>query len=359
MVIPTIHMKQGSVAIIDQRLLPGEYRIIELRSVDALCDAIKQLAIRGAPALGVAGAFGLLLAVEENWKIPQGFYFDMESENIAQFPSGPTIDDVQGVLRKASDQIAATRPTAVNLFWAIGRMNNVSRQNFDSTHAMLQALYTEALAIHDEDIEMCMALGKNGAELLADGDTVLTHCNAGGLATSGFGTALGVIFAATESGKRINVYADETRPLLQGARLTAWECTQRGIPVTIICEGMVAHVMSKGLISSVVVGADRIAANGDTANKIGTFTLALVAHRFRVPFYVAAPSSTIDLSLPSGLEIPIEQRSEMEVKSIAGVSIAPEDARANNPAFDVTPHDLITAIITEKGVHRTPFDLSG
>jgi methylthioribose-1-phosphate isomerase len=359
MEIPTIRITKGKVEMIDQTRLPAEYIMLSLSTVDEMCDAIKRLAIRGAPALGVAGAFGLLLAIEEKWGRSDGFYFDWENVDTSAFPREVTPGDLVAVLNRAAGIIGETRPTAVNLFWALDRMKRVWESLAGSVDDLLRALHSEAIAIYREDLEMCRRLGKNGAELLNDGDTVMTHCNAGGLATSGYGTALGVIFAAIEAGKKIQVIADETRPLLQGARLTAWECCKRNIPVRISCEGAAGHVLSKGLAACIIVGADRIAANGDTANKIGTMNLAIIAKRYGVPFYVAAPSSTIDMSIASGSDIPIEMRGEEEVKGCLGMRIAPDEASALNPAFDVTPNELISAIITEKQVFYPPFEKLG
>ncbi len=356
MVIPTIQLKKGTIEIIDQTRLPVAYEILSLRTVDALCAAIKKLAIRGAPALGIAGAFGLLLAIEEKWGREGDYYFDAEMARFSGFPDEVAPSDVVSAVNAAADRIRDTRPTAVNLFWALDRMQKICRRKWNSKPDLLKALHGEALAIFHEDLDMCRRLGANGAVLLKDGDSVLTHCNAGGLATSGYGTALGVVFAAVESGKKITVYADETRPLLQGARLTAWECLQREIPVQVVCEGASGYLMSKGLVSCAIVGADRIAANGDSANKIGTLSLAVVSKRYGVPFYVAAPSSTIDFSIEDGSQIPIEMRAEEEVKGCLGVEVAPVGASAMNPAFDVTPNELITAIITEEQVFYPPFD---
>ncbi|MFH1754914.1 MAG: S-methyl-5-thioribose-1-phosphate isomerase [Candidatus Latescibacterota bacterium] len=355
MEIPTIRLTEGRVEMIDQTRLPAEYIILSLSTVNEVCDAIKRLVIRGAPALGVAGAFGLVLAVEEKWRKEGSYYFDWQSVNCAAFPPEVTPRDIRTVIVEASITIGKTRPTAVNLFWALDRMQKVCDRDWSSAAGLLEALHREAIDIYEEDLDMCRRLGAIGAELLQDGDVVMTHCNAGGLATSGFGTALGVIFAAVESGKKISVFADETRPLLQGARLTAWECRKRDIPVRIACEGAAGHLMSNGLVSSIIVGADRIAANGDTANKIGTLNLAIIAKRYGVPFYVAAPSSTVDLSIANGAHIPIEMRDEEEVKKCFGVQIAPQDADAINPAFDVTPCELISAIITEQKIFYPPF----
>jgi methylthioribose-1-phosphate isomerase len=353
--VPTIALRKGAVELIDQTLLPAEYKVLRITKVETLCEAITSLRIRGAPALGIAGAYGLLLAVEEKWRRFEGYYFDGNEALVDDFPAIVTVDAVRNHLTLASGTLRSTRPTAVNLGWALDRMMEVCRREWPAPAGMLRALHGEALAIHNEDLEMCRAIGLGGAALLKDGDSVLTHCNTGGLATSGYGTALGVVFAAVESGKKIRVYADETRPLLQGARLNAWECVARGIPVSVLCDGASASLMNEKKIACVIVGADRIAANGDTANKIGTLNLAIAAKRFGVPFYVAAPSSTIDPSIPNGAAIPIEHRGADEVKNFRGFVTAPREAGAYNPAFDVTPCDLIAAFITEKGVVRPPF----
>jgi methylthioribose-1-phosphate isomerase len=356
-VVPTIAFKKGAVELIDQTLLPAEYKILRIVKVADLCEAIRALRIRGAPALGIAGAYGLLLGVEEKWRRFDAYYFDDDEALVEGFPEIVTIEAVRSHLKTVSETLRSTRPTAVNLGWALDRMSGVfGGVSWRAVPEMLRALHREARAIYNEDLEMCRAIGRHGAALLEDGDSVLTHCNTGGLATSGFGTALGVVFSAVESGKKINVYADETRPLLQGARLNAWECVARGIPVTVLCDGASAALMGEKKIACVIVGADRIAANGDTANKIGTLALALAARRFGVPFYVAAPSSTIDPLIPDGSAIPIEHRSPDEIKSFRGVVTAPEGAGAYNPAFDVTPCDLIAGFITEKGVVRPPFE---
>jgi methylthioribose-1-phosphate isomerase len=353
--IPTIDFKSGYIELIDQTLLPAEYKVLRLGHVEDLCEAITSLRIRGAPALGIAGAYGLLLAVEEKWRQIDTYYFDRAGTHLENFPPITTIEAVRRVLDLAASQIVATRPTAVNLAWAVERMKKVYNAHWASPREMLGNLRKEAVAIHEEDLEMSRAIGRHGAELLGDGDSVLTHCNTGGLATGGLGTALGVVFAAVEGGKKIQVFADETRPLLQGARLNAWECLQRDIAVSVLCDGASASLMSRGLVSCVIVGADRIAANGDTANKIGTLNLAIVAKRYGVPFYIAAPSSTIDASIPDGSAIPIEDRPEDEVKAFRGVTTTPDSVPAINPAFDVTPHDLIAGFITEKGIEQPPF----
>jgi methylthioribose-1-phosphate isomerase len=361
MEIPTIRLIKGAAEIIDQVLLPGRYVVRRLQTVDAVCEAIRSLRIRGAPALGVAGAYGLLVAVEEKWRCDRTHYFDDgddRSEGLVYFPEGVTVADIRAHLDSASDTIGATRPTAVNLHWALERMAAVYRRGWSSPADLLRALRDEAVAIYREDLAMCRELGRHGAGLLQDGAAVLTHCNTGGLATSGYGTALGVVYAAVEAGKKVHVYADETRPLLQGARLTAWECVRNKIPVTVLADGASSSLMSRGIVSCAIVGADRIAANGDTANKIGTFNLAIACRHHAIPFYVAAPSSTIDPSLAHGSLIPIEERAAEEVLSFAGVRTAPRDTEAYNPAFDVTPAELIAAIITERGVFRPPYDFS-
>lgn len=317
---PVVRWTGTSVRLIDQTRLPGELVFRDCTTVPELCEAIRVLAVRGAPAIGVAAAFGMVLS---------------------RHTGGP---EAMAADRKA---LAATRPTAVNLFWALERMASVG----DDPATLL----AEAEAIMAEDIAMGRAMGRAGQELLPDPCTVLTHCNAGGLATGGYGTALGVVFAAREAGKKIAVYADETRPLLQGARLTAWELHDQGIPVTVIPDVAAATVLRRGGIDAVITGADRIAANGDVANKIGTYPLAVLAARHGVPFYVAAPTSTVDPATSSGADIPIEQRDPLEVHGFGEERFTPAGVAAFNPAFDVTPADLITAIVTEQGVHRAPY----
>jgi methylthioribose-1-phosphate isomerase len=329
MPVPTVEWKDSTLYIIDQRLLPITYKIIQLKSTDEVCEAIKTLAVRGAPAIGVAAAYGVVVAAQE--KADADFVLDAIAK-----------------LRK-------TRPTAVNLFMALDRMEPVVSDAFDSSDPVA-FLLEQARGIHEEDDRLCRTLSKNGAELLSDGDTVLTHCNAGGLATSGYGTALGVVYAAVESGKKISVYSDETRPLLQGARLSSWELQQSGVEVTVICDNMAGVVMREGRIGHVIVGADRIAANGDTANKIGTYTVSVLAREHGIPFYVAAPLTTFDFSLESGEGIPIEERGPDEIHTVFGSQVAPLDVSFYNPAFDVTPADNITSIITEAGVARAPFE---
>ncbi|MBX3302248.1 MAG: S-methyl-5-thioribose-1-phosphate isomerase [Nitrospira sp.] len=332
--VPTVEWKNGAVRLLDQSKLPGSIEFLDCRDYQTVADAIRTLKVRGAPAIGVTAAMGVALGAE---KIDASDY--------------PTFS--RAVL-KICDELAATRPTAVNLFWAIERM----RQKLESLRDypipfIKNALIDESQVILEEDIALCKTMGRHGAELIHDGETVLTHCNAGSLATAGYGTALGVIRAAWEQGKKINVIADETRPVLQGSRLTAWELMQDKIPVTLITDNMAGSLMRQGRIHLCVVGADRIAANGDVANKIGTYSVAVLARAHNIPFYVAAPYSTIDLKTKSGDEIPIEQRNALEVTTIHGSHpVAPKDVAVYNPAFDVTPAELITGIITERGVFK-------
>ncbi len=322
------------VRILDQTKLPREEVYLELNHYQDIASAIIELKIRGAPAIGVAGSYGVALGALE-----------IESESR---------DEFLGKLGDVIQTLAATRPTARNLFRAIDRMEQVAAAGEDIEQTK-RALIDEAVKIHSEEVEATERLSQFGAKLIHNGFTILTHCNAGALATTGYGTALGVIKWAKERGKKIAVLATETRPLLQGARITTWELKKADIPVTLITDSMAGYFISRGKINCVIVGADRIAANGDTANKIGTYTLAILAMENGIPFYVAAPTSTIDPSLASGEEIPIEQRSPREVTHIQGVSIAPEGIDVANPAFDVTPHKYITAIITEKGIIREPY----
>jgi methylthioribose-1-phosphate isomerase len=322
----------GFVRLIDQTLLPTQLGYRDCATVDEVWEAIRMLRVRGAPAIGIAAAFGVVVGVQTCLDRTWGAY--------------------QHRLREVTDYLRTSRPTAVNLFWALDRMERRVQgltEQFPPRQLTLMLL-EEAHAIAEEDRQMCRAIGRHGAGLLRDGQGVLTHCNAGGLATADYGTALAVLFAAAEQGKRLHVFADETRPLLQGARLTAWELLQRQIEVTLICDNMAAQVMKERRVDLVVVGADRIAANGDTANKIGTYGVALLAQAHGIPFFVAAPSSTFDLSLPTGDAIPIEQRDAQEVTHGFGRQTAPDGIRVYNPAFDVTPARLIAAIITEKGL---------
>jgi methylthioribose-1-phosphate isomerase len=329
-----IEWLDGRIGIIDQSCLPHQEVHLELVCYEEVAEAIKTLRIRGAPLIGIAGAYGLALCAQS-----------IKAKSRPAFLKE---------LRRIADALASTRPTAVNLRWAIDRMLAAAESKKDVT-AIKSALVKEAKAIHEEEREATRRLSHFGAELIQDGFTILTHCNAGALATGGYGTALGVIKAAREQGRRVKVIATETRPLLQGARLTAWELMQDGIPVTLITDSMAGHFLSRHKINCVITGADRIAANGDTANKIGTYTLAVLANENHVPFYVAAPLSTIDHSVPSGDGIPIEERSPEEVTHLQGIRTAAPGVRAANPAFDVTPHRYISAIITEEGIVRTPY----
>jgi len=337
---PVVTWDDQEVVLIDQTLLPEQLVWRRCGNINSLCVAICELAVRGAPAIGVAAGFGLALS----WRLAM----DRETE----------IEAMMKRFQADRRQLAATRPTAVNLFWALQRVGDVAEKSFEagaSAEEIATALLIEAQAVLDEDIAMCRALGMYGQELLPDYSTVLTHCNAGGLATGGYGTAVGVVFAAKESGKNISVFADETRPLLQGARLTAWELHNQGIEVTVLCDSAAASLLRQGKIDAVITGADRIAANGDAANKIGTYPLAVMANRHGVPFYVAAPGSTFDAETETGEGIAIELRDPAEVHEFHGGRATPDGVNAWNPAFDVTPNDLITAIITENGVVRPPY----
>lgn len=333
----TIEWRDNKVVMIDQTRLPGEEVYNEYSDFRGVADAIRGMIIRGAPAIGVAAAMGVALGAR-----------DIIADTYESFAKQ---------LENVCDIIGRTRPTAVNLFWAIDRMKRVAEANRHlDARSISEVLKAEAIRIEQEDLEICRAIGHNGAAVVKEGARILTHCNAGGLATAGYGTALGVIRAAHESGKNISVLADETRPWLQGARLTAWELMKDGIPVTLISDNMAGWLMKKGAIDCCIVGADRIAANGDTANKIGTYTVAVLAGEHRIPFYVAAPISTFDLSLACGDDIPIEERNAREVTHLQGIPVAPEGVRVRNPAFDVTPARFITGIITEKGIARGDYE---
>src|SRR6266513_6357745 len=335
-----------AVCLLDQSLLPHEVLYLRLTTEIEVADAIKTLKVRGAPAIGVTAAFGMALAL---YRL------------IRELGEALTFTQAQEHLQSVGVLLSRTRPTAVNLFWAIERMELCARQAIEEQCTLLhlaQILRAEALAIADEDFDACMKMGVYGAELISDGDMLLTHCNAGALATAGWGTALAPMYVAHKAGKHFHVFVDETRPVLQGARLTAWELQQEGIPLTLITDNMAGHFMRHGGIKAIFVGADRIAANGDVANKIGTYSVAILARAHSIPFYVVAPCSTIDLSLPSGDLIPIEQRNPAEVMTVQGVAIAPAGVRVANPAFDVTPASYVTAIITEHGVARPPYDVS-
>jgi methylthioribose-1-phosphate isomerase len=337
--IKTVEWTDEGIRMLDQRLLPGEEKYLMLRSYEDVAEAINKMVVRGAPAIGVSAAMGLALGASQS--------------------VGMSVADLKDDFDYMCQVMSQTRPTAVNLFWAIERMRErfkLEEPNTQDVSEIKSRLIEEALAIYKEDIASNRAIGRHGAELIADGSTVLTHCNAGALATAGdYGTALGVIRGARDAGKRVAVIADETRPFLQGLRLTAWELAKDDIPVTVITDNMAGHVMKSGKVNTVVVGADRIAANGDAANKIGTYMVAVLAKKHDIPFYVAAPISTLDLTLKTGEEIPIEERDTKEVTHIGEQLMAPEGIQVHNPAFDVTPNELITAIITDKGVARPPY----
>ncbi len=329
----------GCLRLIDQRLLPGQLVYLDCRDIEQLWDAIKTLAVRGAPAIGVSAGYGLALAMQ-------------------QVPADATVAQAMQTLAAARDYLASSRPTAVNLFWALDRLSALAKEYAAHPDSSVDGLRHVVLGIADgicsEDIEMCRRIGENGSTFITEGCGILTHCNAGALATAGRGTALSPMFTAHEAGKAFKVYADETRPLLQGARLTAWELQQAGIDVTVICDNMAGWLMKQGKVNLVITGADRIAANGDAANKIGTYGVSILAKEHGIPFYVAAPSSTFDLDLPCGAEIPIEQRAADEVGCFAGVRTTPEGVDVYNPAFDVTEATDIAAIITEIGIIEKP-----
>ena len=337
--IQTLEWTDSGVRFIDQTKLPTEETYILCKTHQQVADVIRNMVVRGAPAIGVAAAMGIALGVKNS--------------------KASTVGELKAEFEEISDVLGKTRPTAVNLFWAIARM----RDRFESLRIrpvpeIKQALIEEARRMHAEDIRANQAIGRHGAGLMPASGGVLTHCNAGALATCGYGTALGVIRAAIEQGKKIHVYADETRPFLQGSRLTAWELMKDGIPTTVISDNMAGAIMKQGKIGAIVVGADRIARNGDVANKIGTYTVAVLAHEHAIPFYVAAPFSTIDLATSDGDKIPIEQRSASEVTHIAGKQMVPDGVQVENPAFDVTPAKYVTAIITERGIVRAPYEES-
>src|SRR5437870_3869890 len=332
----TLEWTESGIRFIDQRRLPTEEVYVTCATYEQVAEAIRSMTVRGAPAIGVAAAMGIALGMRAS---------------SADAPAGLRRD-----FERIAETLAATRPTAVNLFWAIDRMRRRFEQAINrSPDQIKQALIKEAQQMYVEDIAACEAMGRHGATLLPASGGVLTHCNAGALATCGYGTALGVIRAAVEQGKKIHVYADETRPFLQGSRLTAWELMKDGIPTTVISDNMAGAMMKQGKIGAIVVGADRIAANGDVANKIGTYMLAVLAKEHGIPFYVAAPFSTVDLDTPDGSRIPIEQRNPREVTHIAGKQMVPDGTEVENPAFDVTPAKYVSAIVTEKGIARAPY----
>ncbi len=337
--IKTVEWTNEGVRMLDQRLLPTEEKYLMLRSYEEVADAIRKMVVRGAPAIGISAAMGLALGANQS--------------------VGTSVADLEYDFKFMCKVMEATRPTAVNLFWAVERMRSALQRAKADTHdveEIKKRLTIEAHMIFEEDIASNRALGKFGGELIADGATVLTHCNAGALATAGdYGTALGVVRGAIDAGKRVAVIADETRPFLQGARLTAWELAKDNIPVTIITDNMAGHVMKQGKVDCVLVGADRIAANGDTANKIGTYMVAVLAKQHNIPFYVAAPISTVDLATPTGEQIPIEERHAREVTHLRDQQLSPDGVGVHNFAFDVTPNELIAAIITDRGVARSPY----
>ena len=336
--LPTIEWKDDSIVMIDQRKLPSAEVYVTCKTATEMAKAIKTMVIRGAPAIGVAAAMGIALGMRKS-----------KASGTKQFVTE---------FQKTCDLMAATRPTAVNLFWAIDRMKRAfadAAQAGDSVSEITHRLEAEAHRIHDEDVASCRSMGAHGATLVPDSARILTHCNAGALATAGYGTALGVIRAAVEQGKSVSVLADETRPFLQGARLTAWELVKDGIDTTVITDNMAGTMMRQGHVDLVVVGADRIAANGDVANKVGTYAVAVLAKAHQIPFYVAAPVSTVDLNTPDGDRIPIEERNEREVTHIGSARLTPGGARIRNPAFDVTPAEYVTAIVTERGIARPPY----
>ncbi len=338
--IKTIEWVDNVSRMIDQRILPKEFKLVDIKTTEEMYFAIKDMIVRGAPAIGIAGAHGVALAAIELSK---------------------TEKDRQSFLNKLKEKaeyLKSSRPTAVNLMWAVDKQTELALTTQGSVEDITNALIKNGIKLENEDIEINKKMGDYGAEVVPKGATILTHCNAGALATVGYGTALGVIRSAYAKDPTIKVFADETRPRQQGARLTTWELTQDGIPTTLITDGMCSYFMSKGKINMVVVGADRIAANGDTANKIGTYTVAISAKYHNVPFYIAAPLSTIDISIKSGKEIPIEERSHDEVTHINGDWICAKDVNIINPGFDITPHELITGIITEKGILRPDYETS-
>jgi methylthioribose-1-phosphate isomerase len=339
--------EQGAaVCLIDQSLLPLEVRYLKLRHEQEVAEAIRTLRVRGAPAIGVAAAFGIVLVLSR--------LLDERQDEV-------DLVEARLHVRTAGELLCSTRPTAVNLAWAVERMLKRMDENLrdiSSSQELKQLLLSEALTIMQEDRDACLRMGELGASLIADGDTLLTHCNAGALATAGIGTALAPIYVAHHAGKKLHVLVDETRPVLQGARLTAWELQREGVPLTLITDNMAGYFMRQGRIKAIFVGADRIAANGDVANKIGTYSVAVLASAHKIPFYVVAPTSTIDLSLASGEHIPVEQRKSEEVTTVKGIEIAPPGVSVANPAFDITPHQYVTAIITERGIMREPYELT-
>ena len=356
--IETVDYRRGAVRILDQSALPAAERYLEISEPSELAGAIRSMKIRGAPAIGIAAAYGVLLGIERALAAaiaaPPAYIFDREAE--WKIPPAAGIDPalLAGAAQEAAELLAESRPTAVNLFWALERMRAAVAAEPDDAKALCTGAAREAFAIHEEQLSIEQAIGRHGADLFPDGAVFLTHCNAGGLATAGFGTALGIVYELRARGRRVAVYADETRPLLQGARLTAWELSRAGIEVTLLCDGAAARLIGAGGVDAALVGADRIAANGDVANKIGTLAVALACARYGVPLYIAAPWSSFDLATSTGADIPIEERDPGEVLSIQGIPIAPDGVGAYNPAFDITPAELVAAIVTETGVIERP-----
>lgn len=355
---PTVDYRAGKVRIIDQTLLPAEERVLELADYREVADAIRKLKVRGAPAIGIAAAYGVLVALENILRSSspgfRGYFFDREKGVSAPPGIDAPAREIRDELHRVREVLASTRPTAVNLFWALERIGAVIDGEGNDAVELSRRIAEEIFAIHREELEVEYTIGKNGSVFIEDGMGILTHCNAGGLATAGYGTALGVLYRAYEDGKRFTVYADETRPLLQGARITTWELQKRGIKTVLLCDNAAASLFAAGKIDAAIVGADRIAANGDTANKVGTLGVALLCERFGKPFYVAAPWSSFDTNLASGVEIPIEERDGCEVTTFWGRETAPRGTFVYNPAFDVTPAEFITAVITERGVIESP-----
>lgn len=358
MIFPTVDYRRGRVRILDQTCLPLEERMLELHEPEEVAEAIRELKVRGAPAIGIAAAYGVLAALERILKRGAAAHADYlfdRMEGIREIPATPaTADMIREELGEARSLLAATRPTAVNLFWALDRIDAAIEGAGNDPVRLGRRVAEEAFSIHREELDVEFAIGMHGSSLIRNGMNILTHCNAGGLATAGYGTALGVLYRAYEEGKRFRVYADETRPLLQGARITTWELRRRGIETVLLCDNAAASLFAAGRIDAAIVGADRIAANGDTANKIGTLGVAILCERFGRPFYVAAPWSTFDTRIASGSEIPIEERDGVEVTAFWGRETAPHGTAVYNPAFDVTPAALVTAIITERGVIERP-----
>jgi methylthioribose-1-phosphate isomerase len=355
--IPTIDYAAGKVEILDQTLLPEREQILEIGTVEELAEAIRSLRVRGAPAIGIAGAYGILLALEEHARRHDAgswnHLFDRSTGTVPNESHGLTTAEISEVVHGAARTLEGTRPTAVNLFWALDTMKG-ALSGRGNPLALLKEIGEQAYRIHNDEIEIEAAIGRNGEGFIGDGMRLITHCNAGGLAAAGFGTALAVIYTAFERGKRFRVYADETRPLLQGARLTAWELDRRGIEVAVICDSAAATLCSRKEIDMAIVGADRIAGNGDVANKIGTLGLAVICEKYGIPFYVAAPWSTFDIEIESGAQIPIEERPREEIARLADRKSVPDQVPVFNPAFDITPAALVTAIITERGVIERP-----